>query len=51
MSDVIDELEGPYLIQDSTLISPNEMELVLSKLKDKCVGEFNDMSYFSEDNM
>ena len=49
--DAIAKLGGPSLIRDSMLISMNEMEIESSKLKDKWVGEFNDMSYFFEDNM
>ena len=33
--DVVVELECPPMLRDSTLISPNELELELSKLKDK----------------
>ena len=38
MSDVIKELEGPLLIKGSMLISPNELDNELSKLKDKWAG-------------
>ena len=51
LSDSTAELGGPPLIQDSTLIFPYEMEVELSKLKDKCVGEFYNMPDFFEDNM
>ena len=49
--DVIAELGGPTLIRDSTLISPDELQVELSKLKDKWAREFNNMSYFFEDSM
>ena len=48
---VINELEVPPLIKVSTLILPIELDIELSKLKDKCIGEFNDLSYFSKDKM
>jgi hypothetical protein len=38
-------------MKGSTLISPNELGIKLSKLKEKCVGEFDDLSDFSEENM
>ena len=51
MFDVINKLEGPPLIKDSTLISPNELEVELSKLKDKWAREFDNLLDFSKDNM
>lgn len=44
-------MEGLPLIKGSTLISPNELDMEISKLKDKWAIEFNDFSYFSEDIM
>ena len=46
VSDAIKELEGPPLIKDSMLISPNELNVELSKLKGKWVAEFDDLSNF-----
>ena len=46
VADVINELEGSSMIKGSTLISPNELEVELSKLKDKWVKEFDDLSNF-----
>ena len=51
MFDVVNELEGPPLVKDSTLLSLDELEIELSKLRDKCTKEFNGMSNFSRDNM
>ena len=39
------------MIQDSTLISPNELEVEFSKLKEKWAREFNNMSDFSKYSM
>ena len=39
------------MIKRSVLISTNELDDELSKLKDKWVGEFDDLSNFSKDNM
>ena len=44
-------MEGPLLIKSSTLISTDELDDELSKLKDKWVEEFNDLSDFFEENM
>ena len=49
--DVIKELEGPPLIKVSTLISVDELDNELCELKDKWVGEFNDLLDFSKDGM
>lgn len=51
VSSTINELEGPSMIKGSTLISPDELEVELSKLKDKWIREFDDLSYFCKDNM
>ena len=48
---VVKDLEGPPLIKGSTLISADELDSELSKLKDKWDGQFNDLLYFTEDNM
>ena len=46
VSYAINELEGPPLINGSTLISPDELEVKLSKLKDKWARKFDYLSYF-----
>lgn len=51
LSDAVNKLEGPPLIKDSTLLSPNELENELSKLRDKWVEEFNSLYDLSRDNM
>ena len=51
VTDAIVELGGPPLIWDSTLISPDQLEVEVSKLMDKWVGEFDNMSYFSKYNI
>lgn len=43
----ITKLECPPMIKDSTFISPNEMDVDLSKLNDQWTWEFNNLSKFS----
>ena len=43
VSNPIVELGVPPLIWDSKLISPDNLEVVLSKLKDKCYGKFDNI--------
>ena len=49
--DVVNELEGTPLVKDSTLLSPNELETKLFKLKDKWYDEFDSLYDFSRNNM
>ena len=49
--DDITELGGPPMTWDSMLISLDELEIEVSKLKDKWPGELDNLSYFSEDNI
>jgi hypothetical protein len=51
VSNAIKDLEGPPMIKGFMLISPDELDIELSKLKDKWSREFDDLSYFSKDNM
>ena len=51
VSDVVNELEGPPIIKGSTLISPNELDIELFKLKDNWAKEFDDLLYFSKYSM
>ena len=51
MFDVIVELGGPSLIQDSMLFFLDELEVEVSKLKDKWSGEFKNLLDFYEDNI
>ena len=49
--DAIVELGGPLLVLDSILIFPDELEVEVSKLKDKCAKEFDNFSNLSEDSI
>lgn len=51
VTNVIAKFGGPPLIQNSTLILSNEMEIELSKLKDKQAREFDNLLYFFEENI
>lgn len=51
MYDVVNELEGPPIGKDSTLLSPDELENKLSKLRHKWSKGFNILSDLSKDNM
>lgn len=48
-TNVIAELGGPPLVQDFALIYYDELEAEVSKLKDKWVGEFENLTNFSEE--
>lgn len=51
VSDTIVELGGPSMIQDSMLILIYDLEVEVSKFKDKWLKEFDNLSDFSEDNI
>ena len=51
ITDVMNEVQGPPLTKESTLISPEELETKLDKLRDKWVEEFDSLSNFSGDDM
>lgn len=48
VSDAFNELEGPPLVKNFALISPDELETTLSKLRGKWVEEFDSLSNFSK---
>jgi hypothetical protein len=50
INDATIELGGPPLIRSSTLITVDDLDLEVSKLKDKWVGEFDSLSYFYDKN-
>ena len=49
ITNAIVELGGPPLVRVYNLIYVDDLEVELSKLKDKWVGEFDSMSYFSRE--
>ena len=49
--DAIGELGGPLLVQDSMMISLDELEDEVSKLRDKWVREFDNLTDFFNVNM
>lgn len=49
--DVVNELECPPLVKDSTFLSPNELKTGLSKLRDKWVEKFDSLFDLYGDNM
>ena len=51
VTNVIAKLGNPPMIQVSTLIFPNELEVEVSKPKDKWVREFDNLMVFFEDNI
>ena len=51
VTDAIAKLGGPPLIHNSTLILPNELEVEVSKLKEKWAEEFDNLSYLSKDSI
>ena len=48
---VIAELCGPPLVRDYPLIFANDQQVEVSKLKYKWEGEFDNLSYFSNENI
>lgn len=51
ITDDISKLDCPPIIKNSTLISANDLECEVSKLKDKWDGEFDTLSIFYEENI
>jgi hypothetical protein len=51
INDTIFELGGPPLVQVSTLISSNEFQYELSKIKEKWAEEFDSLTNFSGENI
>ena len=49
--EAITKLGGPPMVKNSTLLSLNDLEYELSKLKEKWVEEFENLSNFLEENM
>ena len=49
VTNAIVQLGGPPLIRESTLVSLDDMEVEVSKLKDKWVREFDNLLDFFED--
>lgn len=45
------EFGGPLLVQDSTLVSSYELEVELSKLKDKWAEDIDSLKYFTKNNI
>ena len=50
-SNAIAEPGGPPLVRDSMLIFSDEMEVEMSKVKDRWAREFNNLIDFFEDNI
>ena len=51
ITNIIAELGSPSIIVNSTLIIVDDLEVELSKLKDKWVGEFGSLSNFFDENI